>query len=108
MDTLTYLTADLVFQTAEDDDFDAFADRILDTLLDLEEQDDGIVDPDSAGNLTKRSLTISMGVKASTVQDAERIFIANVRTALLAAECETSLLGRYPKPTVRQVDAACA
>nr|WP_221442460.1 hypothetical protein [Nocardiopsis algeriensis] len=87
------MTVDLAFENpsglATDEDFDDFVDRFLDELDNLVESDPGIVDPDVAGSLAQRTITVTMGVEAGTVEDGARLFFANVRCALHAAESAT-------------------
>lgn len=88
-----YLQVDLDFVCGgsgdSDEAFDAFTDRVMDALCDLAEADSDIVDPDTSARLTDRSMSIVMGVEADSFRDALRLFSANVRTALHAAECHT-------------------
>ncbi|HEX6470978.1 MAG TPA: hypothetical protein VF069_17900 [Streptosporangiaceae bacterium] len=88
-----YLQVDLGFVCSgaddTDDAFDAFTDRVMDALCELGEADSGIVDPDIVARLADRSMSIVMGVEADSFRDALRLFSANVRTALHAAECHT-------------------
>lgn len=108
-----YLTADLTFGFANgeatDEDFDAFVDRVVDELDNLQECDPGIIDPDVVGSLTERSLSILMGINADSLNDATRLFSASLRAALHAAECQTSRWPRFfpteDQPQVRHVDA---
>lgn len=90
--TTRHLAADFWFTGASgatDDDFDAFSDRVMDALCDLEEIDEGIFNPDMTGRLTERWLSVSLGIEADSADDAVRLFLANVRTALHAAGCST-------------------
>ncbi|QSB14379.1 hypothetical protein JQS43_23270 [Natronosporangium hydrolyticum] len=103
--TTYYFVMDLEFATDgpdSPDDFDAFADRVLDALGELEEADSGIVDPDVTASLTKRTLSVLMGVVADSRDDARRLFAANVRTALHVAGCGTpgwpNVPGQLPAP----------
>jgi hypothetical protein len=90
-----YLVMDLEFRhtgkagTDTDDEFDAFTDRALDALADLERVDHGLTDPDITAALAAREMSISMRVEADTLADAIRIFSANVRTALHMVGCYT-------------------
>ena len=72
-----------------DDQFDAFTDRVLTALADLERVDSGLTDPDITAVIAKREMAITMRVEADTYPDALRIFSANVRTALHVAGCGT-------------------
>lgn len=99
-----------------DDEFDAFTDRVLDALADLERVDAGVTDPDITAAIANREMTITMGVEADTPADAMRIFAANVRTALHVAGCRTAGFERTvafkPQgeklPPARKVDFADA
>ncbi|HEY9412276.1 MAG TPA: hypothetical protein VIP77_22040 [Jiangellaceae bacterium] len=114
--TTHYLVLDLDFEYDgsgdSDDKFDLFSDRVMDALCELEEVDSGIVDPDIAASLAKRKINFYMGVKADSTRDAERLFLANVRTALHAAGCSTpdwpTLRNPYdlPTPTKRELASA--
>lgn len=94
-----YLVMDLAFRytgepgTDTDEEFDAFTDRTLDALAELERVDPGLTDPDVTATLTSRQMSISMAVEADTQADAVRIFSANVRTALHMVGCYT---GEWP------------
>lgn len=89
-----YLTMDLSFVCTGPDDsdeaFDAFSDRVMDELVKLELVDTGIVDPDITASLANRTMSILLGIEASSPVDAGRLFLANVRCALHAAECNTA------------------
>jgi hypothetical protein len=91
--TVYDLQVDLGFVCSGADDtdaaYDAFTDRVMDALCDLAEADSGIVDPDISARLADRSLSIQIGIEADSFKDALRLFSANVRTALHAAECHT-------------------
>jgi hypothetical protein len=113
-----YLVMDLLFTftgkagTSTDEKFEAFADRVLDALADLESADSGLTDADITASLTRREISISMRVEADTIDDARRIFAANVHTALHVAGSRTAdwpfeLEGRA-LPTAQQVDLAGA
>ncbi|ADH69260.1 MULTISPECIES: hypothetical protein [Nocardiopsis] len=112
--TTHHLVADLSFEARNgadsDRDFDDFVDRFVDELDNLQECDPGIVDPDVVGSLANRTLSVTMGVEAGTLEDASRLFSANVRAALHAAECGTPTWPHFvPKdraPQVRHRDAA--
>ncbi|WP_028647446.1 hypothetical protein [Nocardiopsis sp. CNT312] len=115
--TVHHLVADLEFDARnapESDDafdaFDAFVDRLIDELDNLQECDPGIVDPDVAGSLAKRTVSVTMGVDAGSLEDAMRLFSANVRAALHAAECDTSTWPRFvpteKSPNVTHLDSA--
>jgi hypothetical protein len=90
-----YLVMDLAFRhtgkagTDTDDEFDAFTDRALDALTELERVDPELTDPDITAALATRDMSISMRVDADTLADAVRIFSANVRTALHMVGCHT-------------------
>ena len=91
-----YLVMDMEFRctgksgTDTDENFDAFTDRVLEALTDLERVDPGLADPDITATIADRAMSISMRVEADTFPDALRIFSANVRTALHAAGCRTA------------------
>ncbi|MCO5971727.1 hypothetical protein [Actinoallomurus soli] len=91
--TVHHLGVDLSFAPASgpdrDEDFDAFVEAVMDALCDLEKVDSGLVDPDITAAIADRSISVVMGVEADTFRDAVRLFSANVRTALHAAECAT-------------------
>lgn len=72
-----------------DEEFDQFTDRVLAALVDLEDVDSGLSDPDITATLAKREMSINMLVEADSEADALRIFSANVRTALHVAGCGT-------------------
>ena len=95
-----------------DEKFEAFADRVLAALADLESADPGLSDPDITASLTRREISISMRVEADTIDDARRIFAANVRTALHVAGSRTAdwpfELEDRALPTAQQVDPAGA
>jgi len=108
-----YLRADIGFACVDperdtEDGFDAFTDVVMDELGDLEEVDPGLIDPDLTATLTERSATVLMGVEADSHNDAVRLFLANVRTALHAAGCGTpNRPGFKPttqRPTVREAE----
>ncbi|MFI0422856.1 hypothetical protein [Spongiactinospora sp. 9N601] len=112
-----YLRLDAVFVCTDkadsDEAFDDFTDRVFDELLKLQAIDTGIVEPDVTANLAERKMSILLGIEASTSRDAIRLFLANVRCALHAAECGTEGWPRYepaddPLPPVRHVDFAGA
>lgn len=93
-----------------DEGFDAFTDKVMDELMNLQDVDDGIIDPDVTVRITDRYLEVSMGIEADSCRDASRLFSANVRTALHAAECFTPDWPTYrpaddelPKPSVLEV-----
>ncbi len=91
-----HLVMDLEFTFAgnrgedTDQEFDAFTDRVLAALVDLENADSGLCDPDITATISRRELSITMRVEADTYADALRIFSANVRTALHVAGCGTA------------------
>ncbi len=91
-----YLVMDLEFRctgkagTDTDENFDAFTDRVLEALADLERVDRGLADPDITAVIADREMSVSMRVEADTFADARRIFSANVRTALHVAGCRTA------------------
>jgi predicted Zn-dependent protease len=60
--------------TDTDEEFDAFTDRAIEALADLERADPELTDPDITASLAMRQMSISMGVKADTPADAVRIF----------------------------------
>jgi hypothetical protein len=110
-----YLVMDLGFSFTgtgadTDDAFDAFTDRALEALADLERVDQGLTDPDITAAIVSRKMTITMGVEADTLPDALRIFSANVRTALHVAGCQTAAfeLQSDQLPPARRVDLADA
>lgn len=90
-----YLVMDIGFThtgkagTDTDEEFDAFTDRVLDALADLEQVDPGLADPDITAAITDREMSVSMRIDADTHPDAMRIFSANVRTVLHVAGCST-------------------
>ena len=90
-----YLVMDLQFKftgkagTGADEKFDAFTDRVLEALADLERVDPGLADPDITAGIADHEMSISMRIEADTLADALRIFPANVRTALHVAGCQT-------------------
>jgi hypothetical protein len=99
-----YLVMDLDFRYTgppggdTDDNFDAFTGQVLTALADLEKADPGLSDPDITATISRRELTITMCVEADTLADANRIFSANVRTALHVAGCRTA---NWPVPAFR-------
>jgi len=112
-----YLVADLTFVCTDpsqntDEGFDAFTDAVLDALYDLAEVDDGIIDPDATVVITDRRMCVVMGIVADTLDDARRLFSANLRTALHAAGCVTRDWPVYEPtvkaPEVREADFATA
>jgi hypothetical protein len=60
--------------------------------------------------ITRRRATIDMRIEADTLNDAARLFLANVRTALHAAGCGTPAWPPYKPlsqtPDVREIDHA--
>jgi hypothetical protein len=106
-----YLVMDLGFVfageagTDSDDAFDAFTDRVLEALTDLERIDPGLTDPDITVLIAAREMALNMCVEADSLKDAIRIFSANVRTALHVAGCHT---GGWPvfKPESDQLPPA--
>lgn len=100
--TVHYVRSEIAFtadRAETDEEFDQFLDRITDELYDLAEgADTGIVDPSMTGSLADRTVRIIMGVEADSPRDAARLFSANVRAALHAAECATPGWPTY-KPT---------
>ncbi|MFI6574529.1 hypothetical protein ACIBFB_01920 [Nocardiopsis sp. NPDC050513] len=114
--TIHHLVADLSFNARNgadsDEEFDAFVDRLVEELDNLQECDPGIVDPDVVGSLTNRTVSITMGVEAGNLEDASRLFSANIRAALHAAECETPTWPRFVPtdkvPQVRHMDASAS
>ena len=118
MTVTPYLVMDLRFNFTGDpgadttSQFDAFTDRVLAALADLERADPGLTDPDITASLAKQEMSISMRVEADTVPDARRIFAANVRAALHVASSRTvdwpfELEGE-DLPTAQRVDLADA
>lgn len=112
-----YLKADLTFVCTDlsrdtDDGFDAFTDAVADSLCDLAEVDDGIIDPDMTVRVADRWASVLMGIVADTESDAGRLFLANVRTALHAAGCGTPDWPVFEPttqvPAVRKADFANA
>ncbi|QYC44310.1 hypothetical protein Nocox_33715 [Nonomuraea coxensis DSM 45129] len=112
-----YLRMDAKFSSDDpadsEDAFDVFTDRVFDELLNLQALDVGIVEPDLTVNLAARRISFLMGIEASTQDDAIKLFLANVRCALHAAECNTGGFPRYEptldaKPSIRRVEAADA
>lgn len=111
--TIHHLVADLSFEARNgsvgDDEFDAFVGRVMDELDKLQECDSGIVDPDIVGSIAQRTMSVTMGVEAASAEDASRLFVANVRVALHAAECETREWPYFAPvetvPEVRHLDA---
>lgn len=110
-----YLTANFAFDSepeATDDQFEEFLDRVMDELLNLEEVDPGIIDPDMTASLAERTIAVNMGVEADTTGDAARLYLANVRTALHAAGCGTPDWPTFEpvtkRPEVRQLATAGA
>jgi len=111
-----YMIMDMVFVCIPPDNstanFDDFTDKFMDELGNLEDADPGIVDPDLTASLTNLTASVYMGVKADSRRDAERLFVAHVRTALHAAGCYTPnwpfrpVSENLPKP--REVDHAAA
>lgn len=112
-----HLTADLTFDCTDparntDDEFDAFTDAVTDALLDLAEVDPGIVDPDVTARISERWMSVLMGVRADSEDDAFRLFSANLRAALHAAGCGTAgwpvFKPRTRRPQVRRAQFAGA
>ena len=112
-----YLIIDMNFVCTGPDDsdeaFDAFSDRVMDELIKLQTVDPGITDPDITASLTERTMSILLGVDAASPNDAVRLFLANVRCALHAAECNTADWPNYEPvdedfPPVRKADFADA
>jgi hypothetical protein len=72
-----------------DEAFDAFADAVQEQL-DLSAQlDEGFIDPDLTVGIRDRWVEFLIGIEADTLNDAIRLFQANLRTALHAAGCGT-------------------
>lgn len=99
--------------TDTDEVFDAFTDRVLDALADLERVDPGLTDPDIVAAIATLEMALSMRVEADTLPDAFRIFSANVRTALHVAGCQTAGWPVFKPegeglPPARKVDLADA
>jgi hypothetical protein len=112
-----YLTADMEFACTDaardtDGNFEAFLDAVREALADLEEIDDGISGCDMTATITRRRAAVDMGIQADTLNDAFRLFLANVRTVLHAAGCGTPNWPVYrpltQAPNVRQIDHADA
>jgi hypothetical protein len=116
-----YLVMDLEFRYAgppgqdTDENFDAFTGQVLTALADLEKADPGLSDPDITATISRREIAITMRVEADTFADANRIFSANVRTALHVAGCRTAnwpVSGFRPEgeklPPSRRLDLAGA
>jgi hypothetical protein len=112
-----YLTADMEFSCTDpardtDGNFEAFLDAVMEALADLEDIDSGITGADVTGTITRRRAAIDMSVEADSLSDAVRLFLANTRTALHAAGCDTSNWPAYkpltPTPQVREIDHASA
>jgi hypothetical protein len=110
-----YLTADMEFACTDpardtDGNFEAFLDAVMEALADLEDVDHGISSSDMTATITLRRAAIDMGVEADTLNDAMRLFLANVRTVLHAAGCGTQLWPAYKPlnqtPNVHEVDHA--
>lgn len=112
-----HLAIDLRFVCTTPDDsdeaFDEFSDRVMDELVKLETVDTGIVDPTITASLAGRTMSILMGITATTPEDARRLFLANARCALHAAECNTADWPNYEPaegdfPPIRKADLADA
>lgn len=111
-----YLRADLAFECTAperdtDENFDSFTDVLMDELCNLEDVDDGIIDPDLTAAIVDRTAAILMGISADTFPDAVRLFLANVRTVLHASGCATQDSAFKPttqRPTVREADYSSA
>jgi hypothetical protein len=62
--------------------------------------------------ITRRRASVDMGIEADSLNDAIRLFLANMRTALHAAGCGTPNWPVYrpttQTPNVREVDHADA
>lgn len=107
------LVIDLHFVCIDDADsdqaFEAFADRVFNELVKLQEVDPGIIDPDLTAQISKRMISLMVGIDASTLRDATRLFLDNVRCALHAADCVTAEWPSYELadedfPPVREAD----
>ncbi|GAA1785042.1 hypothetical protein [Streptomonospora arabica] len=83
--------------------FDAFVDRVVDELFDLEAVIGNVHDPGVAGRLTDRSMSITMVIEARTQEDGAQFFLNTVRTALHAAGAGT---GNRPAFEPAQAPAA--
>lgn len=112
---LFYLTADLEFACTDpardtDSNFEAFLDAIMEALADLEDVDAGIKGADITATISRRRAAIDMGIEADSLNDAIRLYLANTRTVLHAAGCQTANWPVYKplsqSPTVREVDRA--
>lgn len=106
-----YLVMEIAFDTPPDDTddkFDEFTTRVMDELCNLEESDSGIIDPDITATISRRELSVHMGVEADSQRDAVRLFAANVRAALHAAGCGTPGWPERPfdLPTPREPEYA--
>lgn len=113
MTTYHRLVMDMTFVCDPDTNevFDEFTTRVTEELYDLQDAgNSGIIDPDITASLTARWMSVQMLVEADTRRDAERLFAANVRTALHAAGCHTagwSVLPSEPElPTPKELDYA--
>jgi hypothetical protein len=109
------LTADMEFVCTEsardtDGNFEAFLDGVMEALVDLEDVDHGISSGDITATITRRRAVIDMRLEADTLNDAIRLFLANVRTVLHAAGCGTPNWPTYrpldQTPQVREIDHA--
>lgn len=73
-----------------DDAFDAFVDAVQEQLDIIEGLDEGFIDPDLTVGIRDRWIEFLIGIKASSLDDAIRIFLPNLRSALHAAGCGTA------------------
>lgn len=81
-----------------DENFDDFTTHVMDALCDLEEVDSGITDSDITVRIVDRSMHVMIGIEADTRDDAGRLFLANIRTALHATGCHTAGWPAYEPP----------
>jgi hypothetical protein len=70
-------------------DFEAVLDRFYDELLDAEERDGDIADPDIAASLADLTVTVEMSVEADTRLDAQVRAINIGRAALHKIDVST-------------------
>lgn len=112
-----YLLTDLTFTCKDaeqntDDAFEAFADAVQDEFDTLAEIDPGIIDPDLTVGIRDRWISFLIGIDADTLDDAIRLFLANLRTALHAAGCGTADWPAFrpttERPEVRRAELADA
>ncbi len=93
-----------------DPDFEAVLDRLYTELLEIEERETDIIDPDLAASLTELTADVEMGVTAETIFDAQVRAITSVRTALHAIEVGTpgweAAIASITAPTPRELQDA--